>query len=74
MVAYANFLSFNRIMQVVQRQTKFNNSIVFDKHKMVPKNKARMVIPLCLHTLPKKLIIERLYMWLQYKDDFHMWY
>ncbi len=73
-VAYVNFLSFNRIMQVVHRQTKFNSSEVIDKHKMMPRNKAQMVIPLCLHTLPKKLIIERLYMLLQYKDDFHMWY
>jgi hypothetical protein len=27
-----------------------------------------------IHTLPKKLITQRLYMWLQYKDDFHLWY
>jgi hypothetical protein len=46
-VAYVDFLSFNRTIQVVQRQTKFNNFEVLDKHKMVPMNKARMVIPLC---------------------------
>ncbi len=46
-VAYAEFLSFNRSIQVVQNQTKFNSFEVLNKHKMVPRNKAQMVIPLC---------------------------
>ncbi len=47
MVPYANSLSFNRTVQAVQSQTKFNNFEVLDKHKMVPKHKVRMAIPLC---------------------------
>ncbi len=43
-MAYTNSLSFDRNIQVVQNKTKFNNSKVFDKHKTVPNNKAKMAM------------------------------
>jgi hypothetical protein len=39
-------MSFDMTIQVVQ-QHKFNLTKVLDKHKLLPKRKARMNIPLC---------------------------
>ncbi len=47
MVPYEDSLSFDRTIYATQNQTKFNNSKVLDKHKMVPRNKARMAILMC---------------------------
>jgi len=46
MVPFVDSLSFDRNIQVIQNQTKFNSSKILDKHKMVLKKKAHMVIPL----------------------------
>jgi hypothetical protein len=45
-VGYANIMSFDKTLKVLQSQTKFNSAKVLDKHKMVPKRKVQMAIPL----------------------------
>jgi hypothetical protein len=39
-------LSFEKTIQVVQEQ-KINLIVILEKHKMLPKRKAKMNIPLC---------------------------
>jgi len=42
-----NHLSFNRIVQVMQNQTKINTGEILEKYNISLKHKACMVVPLC---------------------------
>lgn len=39
-------MSFDKTTKVIQNQTKFNSAKILNKHKMVPKIKVQMAIPL----------------------------
>jgi len=47
MVPYADSLSLDKTIQTIYNQNEFNNFEVLDKHKIVLKNKACMIIPMC---------------------------
>jgi len=40
-------MSFDKIIKVMQNQTKINMGEILEKYKISPKWKARMVVPLC---------------------------